>query len=254
MDQRLKERLIGAAVLVALAVWLVPWVLDGPAPDLDTGESSPLQLPTSQEPAPMRTETIDLQQRRGTRGADDAGADGASATPASRVAAEETQAPEQNSASGDDASSGDASGDDASGGESQAGDARTAGGGDRSGGDPPDDTATIAAAEPAPEPAHEPEPEPEPETRAAAPAATEQQTADGAWMVQLGSFGEEGNARRLAARVADVGFAPDVSTYRSGGRLMHRVRIGPHETRDRAEAAASSLSAHGFVAQVVTAD
>ena len=31
MDQGLKERLIGAAVLVALGVWLIPWVLDGPS-------------------------------------------------------------------------------------------------------------------------------------------------------------------------------------------------------------------------------
>src|SRR5690606_40784705 len=31
MDQGLKERLIGAAVLIGLAVWLVPWVLDGGA-------------------------------------------------------------------------------------------------------------------------------------------------------------------------------------------------------------------------------
>gem|GEM_PF-2816643 len=33
---------------------------------------------------------------------------------------------------------------------------------------------------------------------------------------------------------------------------MYRVRVGPHETRAAAEAAASALAAHGFVAQVVT--
>ena len=30
MDAHLKERLIGAVVLVVLGVWLIPWVLDGP--------------------------------------------------------------------------------------------------------------------------------------------------------------------------------------------------------------------------------
>ena len=36
MDQGLKERLVGAAVLVAIAVWLIPWVLDGPESALET--------------------------------------------------------------------------------------------------------------------------------------------------------------------------------------------------------------------------
>ena len=35
MDRSLKERLIGASVLVGLAVWLIPWVLDGPLPDTE---------------------------------------------------------------------------------------------------------------------------------------------------------------------------------------------------------------------------
>ena len=36
MDQGLKERLVGAAVLVAIAVWLIPWVLDGPEAPVET--------------------------------------------------------------------------------------------------------------------------------------------------------------------------------------------------------------------------
>jgi cell division protein FtsN len=35
---------------------------------------------------------------------------------------------------------------------------------------------------------------------------------------------------------------------------MYRVRVGPHDSRARADAAASALTAHGFVAQVVAAD
>ena len=56
MDQGLKERLVGAAVLVAIAVWLIPWVLDGPEAGLETPGSS-LQLPAAEEPMPMRTQS-----------------------------------------------------------------------------------------------------------------------------------------------------------------------------------------------------
>ena len=59
MDQGLKERLVGAAVLVAIAVWLIPWVLDGPEAPFESGGSS-LQLPAAEEPMPMRTQTLRL--------------------------------------------------------------------------------------------------------------------------------------------------------------------------------------------------
>jgi hypothetical protein len=35
MDQGLKERLVGAAVLIAIAVWLVPWVVKSKTANLD---------------------------------------------------------------------------------------------------------------------------------------------------------------------------------------------------------------------------
>src|SRR5688572_22225528 len=59
MDQGLKERLVGAAVLVAIAVWLIPWVLDGPEAPLEATGAS-LQLPAAEEPMPMRTEILRL--------------------------------------------------------------------------------------------------------------------------------------------------------------------------------------------------
>src|SRR5687768_13911078 len=59
MDQGLKERLVGAAVLVAIAVWLIPWVLDGPEGGAETPASA-LQLPSAEEPMPMRTQTLKL--------------------------------------------------------------------------------------------------------------------------------------------------------------------------------------------------
>jgi DedD protein len=63
MDRVLKERLVGAAVLVAIGAWLIPWVLDGPE-QLTAPESTVLELPApAAENPPIRTETIVLERR-----------------------------------------------------------------------------------------------------------------------------------------------------------------------------------------------
>src|SRR5262245_55553791 len=80
MDQGLKERLVGAAVLIAIAVWLIPWVLDGPETPLESGGAS-LQLPAAEEPMPMRTQTLRLGDAE----------EGASATVAAPPAAQEPE-------------------------------------------------------------------------------------------------------------------------------------------------------------------
>jgi cell division septation protein DedD len=60
MDRRLKERLVGAAVLVAIGAWLIPWVLDGPEQStLSATTALELPIPASNNP-PMRAETIVL--------------------------------------------------------------------------------------------------------------------------------------------------------------------------------------------------
>ena len=164
MDLGLKERLVGAAVLVALGVWLVPWVLDGPGQS-NRPESEALQLPAPTESPPLRSQTIMLDNDR----------------------------------------------------------------------EPP------TPATPTPAPRTEPAP-----TQPASAAG-----AEGVWFVQIGSYAEEENAQRQADRVSSYGFDAHVSTYIAGGRSMQRVRVGPQESRQRAEAAASALSVHGFVAQVV---
>ncbi len=63
MDRGLKERLVGAAVLVALGVWLVPWVLDGPGRS-DRPESEALELPALTASTPLRSHTITLDNDR----------------------------------------------------------------------------------------------------------------------------------------------------------------------------------------------
>jgi len=93
-------------------------------------------------------------------------------------------------------------------------------------------------------------PAPEP---AAAPDRTEAQAAPAAadgWSVQLGSFSEAANADQLARRVSTYGYSARVSEYLTGGQTLHRVRVGGFASRDQAEVAASSLSAHGFMPRV----
>ena len=67
------------------------------------------------------------------------------------------------------------------------------------------------------------------------------------WAVQLGSFGDEGNARRLAQTAGTYGYKAEVTSTRgSNGKTLYRVRVGPQATRAAAEAAASALRAHGI--------
>jgi DedD protein len=223
MDQGLKERLIGAAVLVALGVWLIPWVLDG-RDEQSEPDATALRLPAPEEPLPVRTEMIRV---------------GAQDDAVQEPAQEPTQEPTFRAAVAER---------------------------------PPEDSAAAeqpppavadAAAEPEPRVAAAQEerqpvaatPPPPAAPAATAPSRPAAAAAEaGDWVVQLGSFGEEENARRLAQRVSSVGYKPSISNHRSNGRVLYRVRVGAFDSKAKADATASSLSAHGFVAQVVAAD
>lgn len=68
MDSKIKERIIGAAVLVALGVWLIPWVLNGsdpPATETDIVEEDTL-LPAADDTG-IRSETVVLEPASGDR-------------------------------------------------------------------------------------------------------------------------------------------------------------------------------------------
>jgi DedD protein len=205
MDQGLKERLIGAAVLVALGVWLIPLVLNGPAEQAENGAAA-LQLPVAEESQPVKSVTIRLDEQKHPPGT---GAADTDPEPPVAEVADNGRAPEPAPATA---------------------------------------PASAVQAPPAAPPPARPTP------AAAAPETAAKAATTEGFMIQLGSFSEEENARRLAQRVSAYGYKPAVSTFKSSGRVMWRVRIGPKPTRAQAEAEASSLSAHGFVAQVVSAD
>ena len=206
MDQGLKERLVGGTVLVLIAAWLIPWVLDGPEGG-ETPDSS-LQLPSAEEPMPIRTKTLKLGD------APEPTAEPATASSVTPPAEQAATGPTEPAPLPRD-------------------------------GPKPEAESTLAAAnraaEPskaAPAPASPPKPEP---------------AVEGDWTVQLGSFEDEANARRLAQRAGTFGHKAEVSSYKSGARTLYRVRVGPQATKAAADAVASALRVHGVDARVVAA-
>ncbi|HUF71338.1 MAG TPA: SPOR domain-containing protein [Gammaproteobacteria bacterium] len=226
MEPHVKERIVGAAILVALGVWIIPWVLDGPDEAIEASEAvSDELLPASDDTGPVRSETVEL--------------DPAPPAPSSRAA----RAPDAASAAElarDEASvaAAEIAGEDGSG----TGDAAAPAG---AGTD--DRVAAVVAADG--------DAQAQPDPAAAAPArsaAAVSATGRDGWAVQLGAFGDLANAHQLASRVSTYGYSAYVSEFRSGGETMHRVRVGGFDSENEADAAAGSLSAHGFPGRVIS--
>ncbi len=190
MERALKERIIGAAVLVLVAVLLVPVFLDG-TPGGDEIVSERVPLPGQAE---QKSQTVVLDRDR---------KDPVPVATASAPAQKQEQEP------------------------------------------PP--KPVVKQAEPE---TVKPDPEPEPAKPAAEkPAATASTT--GMWAVQLGSFGDQGNAERLAAELRKKGFAAFLSQLSTSSGQRHRVRIGPQKDRESAEAMAARLQKAGHEGQVL---
>ena len=249
----MQERLIGAAVLVALGVWLIPWVLDGSdSADSADSEPAPLRLPVPERTATtgndsLRRQTIELGAPReaADRSADDASPDALSsdAVPTQSQTASNSGPAAQSAPDGtaakdakDDRATAAAAPPNVTSGAASGATSGAAGDGE------PEQAAAVVAA---------PVRRSDPPSSSVAVEADAPQTG---WMVQLGSFSDAGNAGRQADRIKTFGHAPRIFEFSAGGRTMYRVRLGPVPTRERAEATASSLSAHGFVAQVVAPD
>jgi DedD protein len=240
MDQGLKERLIGAAVLVALGVWLIPWLLDGRQEqvELDTS-SSAVRLPAPDGPLPVRSQTLSLDAEKSEPLASDPRPDAAepASTPPAETAVAAVEptpaAPVHESALKQGAAV-----------------AETAPPPKQTPAKPGTDHGTPPRVATAPTPTPTAGSKPAPK----APAPAQATPARSDWAVQLGSFGTEDNAKKLVQKVNVYGYKPEVATIRASGRAMYRVRLGPYRSRAEADATVSALSAHGFSAQVVAAD
>ena len=201
MDRTLKERIIGAIVLVLFVVLVVPVFLDGPS-NSDEVISQKVPLPGQ---SGDEHQTIVLNRDRD----------------------QPVPAAEQNDVA-----------------ETEEQVAET----------------PIQLPERTPEPEKTPDPEPEPvaerevksepeTTPAAAPAVATSST--GMWAVQLGSFGDQANADKLAADLRKQKFSAFLSKLSTSTGDLHRVRIGPQKDRASAEAVAAQLLKAGHKGQVV---
>ena len=75
----------------------------------------------------------------------------------------------------------------------------------------------------------------------AAPEAASERTGVPAWVVQLGSFSEQANARKLESRVREAGFPAFVEEVTAESGPVYRVRVGPELRRSSAESVRSQL-------------
>jgi DedD protein len=80
-----------------------------------------------------------------------------------------------------------------------------------------------------------------PKTKSSAPVAK----SGDQWMVQLGSFSAKDNAEKYAAKVKASGFPAMVSSFRSGGKTMYRVQVGPRDDRASADRLVAQLKKSG---------
>jgi DedD protein len=227
MDRRVKERLVGASILVALIVLIVPELLSGPTP-------SPViaRLPVS-TPEPVRNVTVDLVPSKVPAPAAEP-AESPSGTPGGKAA-------------GGDAASGNAASGNAAGGNAAGGDA--AGGGAASAGATSAGAASGGTASASAAPSVALETAPPPPTSAA--AASKPAVASRAWAVQLGSFASRDNADKLLRQLRAQGFSVFILPGGSGPSLRYRVRIGPMADRGAAAQEAARLKSLGHAASVV---
>ena len=85
-----------------------------------------------------------------------------------------------------------------------------------------------------------------------APRASQRPTANsqrtGRFLVQVGAFGDEKNAVALQQKLRAEGF----DSFIDHGPVLHKVQLGPYETRDQAVKTRGALEAAGVSAIIIT--
>lgn len=253
MERPVKERLVGAAVLMAAAVILIPEMLSGP--DRNSTEKS-----ADAGEGAIKTYTIDLSQSPGVTTATNSpqAADNrapppedtpsTSAPPAEQPApqAESTPpAPTEFSVEGSPPPRADAP---VASAQPEPRTETSPRQESRAETPPRQIAAQPARAEappqPKPEPAPQAKPEAPPKPVASAPSApTSAVPAGKGWAVQLGSYSSEATAQRLVNEWRAKGQSAFVMPVKAGGKTLYRVRIGPTKDRAGAEAILKSVKA-----------
>jgi len=205
VERQLKERLIGAAVLVAVAIILIPEMLSGP-PDSKEGTAS-----VGADGGTIKTYTIDLRQRR--EGVDP----NAAAMPPPELPSPETPAAEPPKSN-----------------QSQPAEAPTM---SEPAAEPvksesmPAQTAVKQAEAPAAI-----APPSVPESKPASGSAASGVAASGGWAVQVASLDNRAAAEKIVGELKRDGFAAFVMPVEVNGKTKFRVRVGPATTRAAADA------------------
>ena len=224
MEERLKQRLVGAVVLVSLAVIFVPILFDMP-PEVDE-ESPAIQISEIPERPPdgfgtsasdelgaPQTPRLDseVERERDRTSPPSTAADG--------VVAAATPADDPGSASTDSAAP-----------AKVIVELELPGSGTRS---EPAPAPAPASSDPAPAAGRQGEPS-EPGRAAEAPAT-------GGWSVQLGSFLKSENATALRKRLQARGYRAFVKSGSSAQGEVSRVFVGPVPDREQAKSSAAKL-------------
>jgi DedD protein len=221
MDKVLKRRLIGASILIALAVIFLPMLLVGPEPDLDDRS---LRQPLSDRPDEQR------EIRRIPLNPELARVPDEEPEPAAPTPRTITLDPPESSS------------------PARAEPPRR---------DLPEEivlnpSATTAEPEPAESaPAAEsesrPTPDPEPEAPAPPPRAEPQPApataSDGRWVVQVASFGSLDSSRATRERLEALGHPVITDEVVRGDTLLYRLRTGPYANASAAETARGQIAA-----------
>lgn len=215
MDRRVKERLVGASILLLLIVLIVPELLSGPAPAI-AGRPLAAGRPAASAPEAVRNITVDLATSK------------ASATePADAAGSSSAEPPVTQTAAASTAAGADSRGDEGNGAPAAV-----------------PATPRVPAGEKA-------APSPRVETASQAPTISTARPAGGAWAVQLGSFASRANADKLMHQLRGQGFPAYVASGGSGSSLRYRVRVGPLADRAAAAQTAAKLKALGHSSSFV---
>lgn len=200
MDKALKQRMVGASVLIALAVIILPMLLGG-RPEGENLQSRKIELPAQPPELSFETRRYPI----GEQGPDEqAKADESTRDePVHRLPAPKVPVSKGVKPDVVETTLG------KSGIEEQ----------------------TSAPVETSPEPV---ETSPEPVVTKPAPVQDENSPDSGRYVVQVASFGALDNANRLSATLSSKGYSVMTDSVKSSVGTLHRVRVGPYASEAEA--------------------
>jgi DedD protein len=231
VERPVKERLVGAAVLMAAAVILIPEMLSGPKHKTETAA-------TNQNDGPYKTYTIDLSRSPGVP----------AAVPMPQQVSEAAPPPEEVTppvtettvADGGSPSATSSAGTQASP-ESASPEPVT----------PPPARVASTPATPTSPPARQQTSPSEREPASSPAASTPSVPTQKGWAVQLGSFSSRATAERMVKDLSGSGLTAFVMPVKSGANTLYRVRVGPFAERAAANAALAGIKKRVANAAVV---